>query len=131
MLIDEKNPLIFMHIPKTGGMSLFTAFCKFWGTRIADLYNVSSADPGPAEAAIRAQDKCLYCGHFPFGLHEWFDRPVCYASVLRQPVERVVSLYHYVQPMLSNVCFSATLAAASRKYAERSLFFSLSDFDER
>jgi hypothetical protein len=103
MLIDEKNPLIFMHIPKTGGMSLFTAFCKLWGTRIADLYNVTTANPRPAADAIRARDKCLYCGHFPFGLHEWFDRPVYYASVLRQPVERVVSLYHYVQPMLAGV----------------------------
>jgi hypothetical protein len=95
MLISEKSPLIFMHIPKTGGMSLFSAFCGIWGTRIADMYNVTVADPAPAARMIEDHGYCLYCGHFPFGLHEWFDRPTYYASVVRQPVERIVSLYYY------------------------------------
>lgn len=103
MLISESTPLVFMHIPKTGGMSMFTAFCRYWGDRIADLYNVSCADASPAVAAVQNHKLCLYTGHFSFGLHQWFDRPVYYASVVREPVARLVSLYYFVLPLLQSM----------------------------
>lgn len=98
--ISAETPLLFMHIPKTGGMSMFTAFTSLWGTAIADLYNVSARNASLAEQAVRDNSKALYCGHYAFGLHEWLGRPAYYAAVLREPVARVVSLYHYCQPIL-------------------------------
>jgi hypothetical protein len=98
--IAAESPLVFMHLPKTGGMSMFTAFTSLWGTAIADLYNVSPRHHELALQAVRDKSKVLYCGHYAFGLHEWLDRPAYYATVLREPVARIVSLYHYCQPML-------------------------------
>lgn len=98
--ISVASPLIFMHNPKTGGMSMFTAFTALWGTDIADLYDVSARNLRVAEQAVQDKSKALYSGHYAFGLHQWLDRPAYYASVLREPVSRVVSLYHYCQPML-------------------------------
>lgn len=95
-MVDGSHPLLFMHIPRTGGMSLFTAFCARFGKRIGDLYDVSPLDAQEAARLIRAPNLSIYCGHFCFGLHEWFDRPTCYASVVRHPVERMISLYYYL-----------------------------------
>lgn len=100
-VISAQSPLIFMHLPKTGGMSLFTAFSALWRTAIADLYNVSSRNPQIAVQATQNPGTILYCGHYAFGLHGWLDRPAYYASVLREPVSRIVSLYHFIQPNLA------------------------------
>lgn len=99
-VVSAQSPLIFMHLPKTGGMSIFTAFTSLWRTSIADLYNVSSRNAHIATKALQNPGNILYCGHYSFGLHEWLNRPAYYASVLREPVSRIVSLYHYCQPML-------------------------------
>lgn len=100
VVISAQSPLIFMHLPKTGGMSMFTAFTGLWRTAIADLYNVSSRNPQIALQATQNPGNILYCGHYSFGLHEWLSRPAYYASVLREPVSRIISLYHFLQPNL-------------------------------
>ena len=100
MKISADSPLIFMHLPKTGGMSLFTSFSEIWKTSIADLYDVSQRNVEISAKSVVDRNKALYCGHYAFGLHEWLDRPAYYASVMREPVERVVSLYHYCQPKI-------------------------------
>ena len=47
-MVNESHPLIFMHIPKTGGMSMFAGLCREYGTNMADMYNMTSADVAPA-----------------------------------------------------------------------------------
>ena len=46
----------------------------------------------PAETRRRYS---LVVGHFPFGLHRRIPRPSRYVTVVRDPVERVVSLYYH------------------------------------
>ncbi len=99
--ISPEQPLIFMHIPKTGGMSLFTALAEHFGTSIADLYNVSPRNAQVALQAFADPAKAVYCGHYAFGVHEWLSRPASYAAVVREPLARLVSLYHYCLPMLA------------------------------
>ena len=96
--ISASSPLIFPHMPKTGGMSLFAAFAELWGTSIADLYNISARAPQVAIAAVNDQSRAVFCGHFSYGLHEWLNRPSYYVTVLREPVARMVSLYHFIRP---------------------------------
>ncbi len=99
-LISPATPLLFMHVPKSGGMSLFTAFTALWGENIADLYDLSLMREGEAFSALADQSKALYCGHYAFGLHEWLARPSYYTAVVREPVARMISLHNYCQPML-------------------------------
>lgn len=40
-------------------------------------------------------DTRLVMGHFWFGLHESFDQPCTYITILRSPVERVLSLFNH------------------------------------
>lgn len=95
MLISEKSPLVFIHVPKTGGISMFVTFCQLWGERIADLYNCTSANPSEAGKLLKNEQISLYCGHYSFGMHEWLDRPSYYVSVVRHPVRRIQSLYYF------------------------------------
>jgi hypothetical protein len=36
-------------------------------------------------------------GHVHFGLHEWLSRPALYMTMLRDPVDRIVSHYYFVK----------------------------------
>jgi hypothetical protein len=94
--------LLFMHIAKTGGTSMRKA--------LADAYRPEERafiyEPADLRGAVRADAFCelpsqqrnayrLLMGHFPYGLHECLDRPFRYATVVRDPVDRVVSLYYH------------------------------------
>jgi len=76
---------------------MFAAMAEQYGMEIADMYDMSAYynEPAPVEAALRDTDKHIYAGHCPFGLHEWLSRPSCYMAIVRRPLERIISLYHY------------------------------------
>ena len=117
-MVNASQPLIFMHVPKTGGMSMFAGLCREYGTNIADMYNMTSANVAPAAEVIQNPNTSIYCGHFSFGLHEWFTRPCYYAAVLREPVSRVLSLYFYIvqyRPVIHRI-------AQTKKLSLRELF---------
>lgn len=87
----------FIHIPKSAGTSLRAAIVArgAGNVRLRPIY--SQADHA---RLLQHRDhiprNALMFGHFSFGLHRVIadDTPE-YATVLRDPVERVVSLYHH------------------------------------
>ena len=38
----------------------------------------------------------MICGHMPFGIHEFVPRSSAYTTILRDPIDRVISEYFYV-----------------------------------
>ena len=92
--------LIFLHIPKTAG----TTFNRVLEAQypVARTFTVNGHF---AEASVarfkalpeerRAQFE-LVKGHLAFGLHAWLPQPSTYLTVLREPVDRVVSTFYYV-----------------------------------
>ena len=105
--------VLYLHIPKAGGTTLGEFVfnqCQDGSGRDEGLLNSGVLflsygfikDDGPtlpshvgqllASTSLRA-----VLGHFSFGLHEHLTRPSTYVTMLRDPVERVVSLYHYLQ----------------------------------
>ena len=111
-----ENPiLLYLHIPKTGGTTLSACIYNHW--HAAGEYYVGEEgylhsgiyyfpigffkDPGLAIPqsvlhGLGRPDLRAVLGHFRFGLHEYVSRPCTYITVLRDPVERVWSLYHHV-----------------------------------
>jgi hypothetical protein len=98
-----ENPdqaLIHLHIPKTAGITFREiisqqyhprAHYKIDGERISESVAQFKALPEARRAEIR-----LLTGHMPFGLHEFLPRRSLYITLLRSPVQRLLSHYYFV-----------------------------------
>ncbi len=99
----ERPVLIFLHVPKTGGTSL-KEFLKSKYER-ENYYEIA----WNSETGLRGMDYLnqfialpqakrdrfdLILGHFPYGLHKFLSRPCMYVTLLRNPLERLLSFYH-------------------------------------
>ena len=113
--------LLFMHIPKTAGSSVRHALGNCYPAR-QRLYLY---DPRTLEGAVwpdrfgglsteRRSQLRMVMGHFYYGLHIDVPGPARYATVVRDPVDRVVSHYHHYRTMASD-------GGESRQSAERRL----------
>lgn len=92
--------IIFLHIPKAGGMTLRHLIINNY--REDEVFFIDSFDyEGSFEKLFRITEKNpnqlkVIGGHIGFGLHERLPGSSQYITVLRNPVERVVSQYHYI-----------------------------------
>lgn len=95
---DQDEVIVFYHLPKSGGTTLNGILRRNY--RPEEMVEcgpdthafVAEIKTWPVErlAAIR-----LLQGHFPFGLHEILPRPARCFTLLRDPVERVISYYYH------------------------------------
>ena len=88
--------LVFLHIPKTAGLSFRRLLLDRYGQEgVAEVNSwddyqgfLKSVDPARLGAVL---------GHLPYGIHEKLGgRPTNYFTILRHPVARFVSDYHYI-----------------------------------
>ncbi len=134
------GPAIFVHIPKTGGSSLRQVLAghfdddHVWTAVVPDPQaRAFLRDQGPRPAAhsagardynrpyvtrlaeLPAERRAslrLVQGHFWYGIHEELPAPATYLTMLRDPVERVLSLYqHRVNNHGLDVALEAYLGA--------------------
>lgn len=98
---SEDTAHIFLHIPKTAGLTLNTVLEQAYaGERTFSIYgpkwrrSVGLFRSFPQSA--RDSFKLVY-GHQMFGLHRDFTKPTIYFSMLREPVARLVSFFRFAQ----------------------------------
>jgi len=97
---NKKEVLLFLHIPKTAGTTLTSVLLRQYPPEsIFEIYGLvpdqrieelKTCSPGRRRAV-----QCVI-GHFYFGLDELFDEPCRYITMLRDPVERVISSYYHI-----------------------------------
>lgn len=93
----DKETIIFLHIPKTGGRSLQSIILKKY--RDAEVITDAHEKFGEiAEWSDEHKRNIHYIqGHFIFGAHKMFPQACKYITLLRDPVERVISHYYYIK----------------------------------
>jgi hypothetical protein len=91
----ENDLLIFTHIPKTAGTTLNNILrSHFHPTEVAQIFTHSDGSTFMEKLSPSVR---LVTGHYPYGLHRFTARRCRYFTFLRQPAERVVSLYWYLR----------------------------------
>ncbi|EGG21678.1 putative cell number regulator [Cavenderia fasciculata] len=100
------HPYIFVHVPKTGGSSLANIFKR---NERRDKFHHFWMRPSYQEVQYISYLNIIY-GHIRFGLHHYYEaeqpgrlgvlaseemNPYSYMTMLREPVDRVISHYYY------------------------------------
>lgn len=112
--MTNNNLVCSIHIPKCAGTTLAGIFQSVYGDRflhvkgaiVTDLwndYNLSKVD-------------CVH-GHFAVSPPE-IDRPVQYITFLRNPIERLLSYYWFIQGDKSNSQYAWTSRLTLREWVE-------------
>lgn len=102
MRVDlSRTVIIFNHIPKTGGTSLIAFFQSLLGKERCFRHSTRDgktdtySPPIESLPASRLAELGFVAGHFEYGHHKRFVAPVKYISVMRDPIERLVSDYNF------------------------------------
>eukprot|EP00026_Physarum_polycephalum_P005441 Phypoly_transcript_05475.p1 GENE.Phypoly_transcript_05475~~Phypoly_transcript_05475.p1 ORF type:complete len:375 (+),score=19.68 Phypoly_transcript_05475:39-1163(+) len=86
-----KKPYLFLHVAKTAGSTLSSVFKR---SERPSKFSHTWAHPKLQDMPKMATKDIVF-GHFRYGLHYYFNRTCTYMTVLRDPIDRVVSHYYY------------------------------------
>lgn len=86
--------LTFIHIPKTGGTSLTQAIRAKY-PRLLTLSTPEQFGAFRANPSLASVD--AIAGHSIFGIHRHVSTQIEYMTVLRDPIDRIVSDYYYAK----------------------------------
>lgn len=93
------SPIVFVHIPKTGGMTFYSMIREIY--KPSELHKINPAAESVEKYISLSQTrkdglKVIY-GHMDYGLRELLPSNSAYVTLMRHPVERVISHYYYVR----------------------------------
>ncbi len=97
--VNASQPLIFLHLPKTAGVTLNTIIERHFPSDAVYRINIGNETFGAFFKLTEHERGNIgyLTGHAPFGLHRWLPRPATYITLLRDPVERVLSEYFFIR----------------------------------
>ncbi|WP_193224500.1 sulfotransferase family 2 domain-containing protein [Bacillus sp. B1-b2] len=96
---DNKDLTIFLHVPKTGGTTLNSIFIRQYQESAFHNHDTYDRQIIPLSELNQEQKAFIraVAGHHYYGVHELFNKSFQYFTMLRHPVDRVLSLYFYLK----------------------------------
>jgi len=98
---NATEAIIFLHVPKSAGTTLNRLI--EWEYPLFEMYSIDPVFFRWSWAHLqRLSEKRLkrtrvFKGHMLFGLHQILPQPATYITVLREPVDRVVSAFYFMR----------------------------------
>lgn len=89
--------LIFLHIPKAAGSTIKTIFKRQYKGNAFFLPGKHPDINTLKEKIVLGNNIKLIFGHLDFGIHDDIGKDYRYATMIRNPIERIISHYYYVQ----------------------------------
>jgi Galactose-3-O-sulfotransferase len=113
--------VIFLHLPKAAGSTLNRVIARQYAP--TEIYKTAGKPLQVVGSELAAEPRVrLIAGHIGFGVHSFLTRPFTYITVLRDPVERMLSHYHFARkltthPMHTEIAKGLSLSDAARRLA--------------
>lgn len=112
---DYKDPLISIHIPKSGGTSFSNVLKEWFGQCYYQHYFDEKRNKLPKKVRLKVpifniqrRSICIH-GHFNrergFGINKYYPKVNQFISILRDPLELQLSFFFYKEKILSNNSF--------------------------
>jgi hypothetical protein len=90
--------VLFLHLPRTAGTTLVRVIERQYPPHaVLALYDCSVGEEIGRIPPDRLDRLRAIVGHFPFGAHRFLARSSTYVTVLRDPIDRVISHYCFVR----------------------------------
>ena len=98
-VLNDDEILIFLHLMKTGGTTLFRLIDQHYSEKQTFHYIPKKEGHQIVNleeklASKKSSIKFIH-GHTKFGFHKHLHQPAQYITMLREPISRVVSLYYF------------------------------------
>jgi hypothetical protein len=126
----EEKKIIYIHIPKAGGRTLLAFFNQNYPDRvISDLHEKSYEElSGFSDDFI---DKySVFAGHFGLGLHKYIKNAK-YITILRDPIDRIVSLYYYISENPNHPFYNVTKKQTFEEFIKNKQNIAIDNFQTR
>ncbi|MEH7237275.1 sulfotransferase family 2 domain-containing protein [Bacillus sp. JJ1562] len=94
-MTKQDHLLIYLHIPKTAGSTLKHIIRKQYRSGEVWFQTRNQMVPVLGTADKANELKCVG-GHYWFGIHQQFNKPYKYITMLRHPIDRIASEYYYI-----------------------------------
>lgn len=102
---DPTQPLIFIHVPKTAGISVREIFSAWYGDRLHPHYFNPANQQMPPHVDLEAQTQAgtppLIYGHFNrlrgFGVPDYYPQVRQFLAILRDPLDMHLSRYFFIR----------------------------------
>ena len=118
--MQNDRGLIFIHIPKTAGSTLRPIMDRNYPRPLIHKLDFLPRDldaflrlPQQTRSRIRVLQ-----GHFPFGLHEHLSVPADYLTILRDPVNRIISMYYWIHGNEEHVLNTLVRSMSLKDFAD-------------
>ena len=111
--------VIFIHLPKTAGSTFARIIERKYGAgSILDLYASMLGEELSAIPPAQLAHLRVVMGHLYFGAHIFLSRPSTYITMLRDPVDRVISHYYFVRRFPSHYLYDSARKMSLKEYVE-------------